>query len=297
MIFNLKFSMDVSSINITARMCSQAMLIQFPRSAPLSAPVALYTPFKFCTFLFFVTKSRIFGPNTSGVENTPNFLSFNVIRNPALLDIGRWTLNILCLNIGHWTWGIGDETMDMSHWHWTLDIGNLPLLDGSCLPLDPLQGGKPPPSVPAALPAIIILTYLNVAQPLHSRCTTFPHSLHNIWTFSVKVFPLENSSIGRWSENSGFVVLWPSFWNCGKLDRKFNKEFSSWSLYQSCLGSKLYLVFALKSFTHKVPPRQGMLNHWWLFALECLLGKKLHWNIYLGICCLCLWLSLSFRQG
>jgi len=70
--------------------------------------------------------------------------------------------------------------MDMSHWHWTLDIGNLPLLDGCCLPLDPLQGGEPPPSVPAALPAIIILTYLNVAQPLHSRCTTFPHSLHNI---------------------------------------------------------------------------------------------------------------------
>ena len=187
-IFNLKFSMDVSSINITARMCSQAMLIQFPRSAPLSAPVALYTPFKFCTFLFFVTKSRIFGPNTSGVENTPNFLSFNVIRNPALLDTGRWTLDVehFVLDIGHWTWGIGDETMDMSHWHWTLDIGNLPLLDGSCLPLDPLQGGKPPPSVPAALPAIIILTYLNVAQPLHSRCTTFPQSLHNLWIVSVK---------------------------------------------------------------------------------------------------------------
>ena len=123
----------------------------------------------FALFLFFVTKSRIFGPNTSGVENTPNFLSFNVIRNPALLDIGRWTF---CA----WHW-----TLDMRHWRWdngheplALDIGNLPLLDGSCLPLDPLQGGKPPPSVPAALPAIIILTYLNAAQLLILFWSTIP---------------------------------------------------------------------------------------------------------------------------
>ena len=137
-IFNLKFSMDVSSINITARMCSQAMLIQFPRSAPLSAPVALYTPFKFCTFLFFVTQSRIFGPNTSGVENTPNFLSFNVIRNPALhwtLDIGHWTLNILCLTLD-----IGHEALETRQRTWTIGIGHWTLATYPCwtAPASPL---------------------------------------------------------------------------------------------------------------------------------------------------------------
>ena len=92
----------------------------------------------FALFLFFVTKSRIFGPNTSGVENTPNFLSFNVIRNPALhwtLDIGHWTLDILCLTLD-----IGHEALEMRQWTWAIGIGHWTLATYPCwtAPASPL---------------------------------------------------------------------------------------------------------------------------------------------------------------
>ena len=135
-IFNLKFSMDVSSINITARMCSQAMLIQFPRSAPLSAPVALYTPFKFCTFSFLChTEQNLWSKHLWCGEQPPTFCHLMWFETQPCwtLDVGRWTF---CA----WTLDIGHEALEMRQWTWAIGIGHWTLATYPCwtAPASPL---------------------------------------------------------------------------------------------------------------------------------------------------------------
>ena len=132
----------------------------------------------FALFLFFVTKSRIFGPNTSGVENTPNFLSFNVIRNPAL----HWTVEHWTLDIGRWTFCAWHWTLDMRHWRW--DNGHEPLaLDIGHWQPTPAGRLLPPPWPPAGRQATSLCSCCSACNN-HSNLlecsTTLAQPLHNL---------------------------------------------------------------------------------------------------------------------
>ena len=123
--FHFIFPMVVSSI--TTRMRSQAMLIQFPTWAPLSAPVA------------------------SQHHHHSSFA-----KTQLLVAIPLFSQNKLAKLRNYFTTGSVLEIPLRLEKKLIFLIGNLPLLDPCPLPLHPLQSGQPPPPVPAAPPAIII---------------------------------------------------------------------------------------------------------------------------------------------
>ena len=170
--------MDVSSINITARMCSQAMLIQFPRSAPLSAPVALYTPFKFCTFSFLChTEQNLWSKHLWCGEQPPTFCHLMWFETQPCTE--HWTLDILCLTLD-----IGHEALEMRQWTWAIGIGHWqPTPAGRLLPPPWPPAGRQATSLCSCCSACnnhsnLLECSTTLAQPLHILSALFAQHLN-----------------------------------------------------------------------------------------------------------------------